>query len=206
MTSVKTSRRLNIRLLFTSVKSGCVARETGLDVATIGEELRRRREEMGLQQSEVAERLGVSRVSVSNWERDVTMPLEENFEQLAKLFGTTVRDLRYPPTVAIVNAEIPLRIEAHATTGGPKQEAESVSWPQAARVLVRRFELEAAESGASDEDLDFVRRVLTSPESYLMYAGGRAREMTEAELLVEMQGLMEGLRVWLRERIRRRVR
>jgi transcriptional regulator with XRE-family HTH domain len=40
-----------------------------LDRRTIGERLRRRREDLKLSQKEVADALGVSRVSLSNWER-----------------------------------------------------------------------------------------------------------------------------------------
>jgi hypothetical protein len=73
-----------------------------------------------------------------------------------------------------------------------------------ARSFVREFELEATKAGADEEDLDFMRRVLVSPDAYVVYHGGRTRDMTEDEVLVEMGGLANGLRAWLRERIRRR--
>ena len=78
------------------------------------------------------------------------------------------------------------------------------AWPRRARGFVREFEREATRAGADGEDLEFMRRVLMSPDAYLVHHGGRTRDMTEDEMLVEMGGLADGLRAWLRERIRRR--
>ena len=78
------------------------------------------------------------------------------------------------------------------------------AWSRRARIFVREFELEATKAGADGEDIDFVRRVLLSPDAYVVYHGGRTRDMTEDEMLVEMGRLAQGLRAWLRERIRRR--
>ena len=78
------------------------------------------------------------------------------------------------------------------------------TWPRRARSFVREFELEATKAGADAEDLDFMRRVLLSPDAYVVHHGGRTRDMTGDEMLVEMGGLADGLRAWLRERIRRR--
>lgn len=83
-------------------------------------------------------------------------------------------------------------------------EYSAPSWPQAARVFVKEFELEATKAGANDEDLGYIHRVLTSPESYVMYHGGNRRDMTDEELLKQMGFLAAGLRAWLRGRIRDR--
>jgi hypothetical protein len=69
---------------------------------------------------------------------------------------------------------------------------------------VKEFELEVMKQGATDEEVAAIQRALIAPESYVLYKDGRAHDMTEAELLTEMKGLMEGLRVWLRDRIARR--
>ena len=42
--------------------------------ATVGEHIRKRRLELHLLQSQVAERLGANRISVQNWERGVYEP------------------------------------------------------------------------------------------------------------------------------------
>jgi len=44
------------------------------EVRTLGDELRRRRLELGLLEREVADRLGVSEASVWQWERNRTKP------------------------------------------------------------------------------------------------------------------------------------
>lgn len=58
-----------------------------MDTDSLGKRLRHARVEAGLQQTEVAQKVGVSRVAVSDWERDVSEPKAENLTLLAKLFG-----------------------------------------------------------------------------------------------------------------------
>ncbi|MCL2855461.1 MAG: helix-turn-helix domain-containing protein [Defluviitaleaceae bacterium] len=48
------------------------------------------REEKGLKQSELAQTLGVSQATLSNWERGVHDPANETLGQLAKLFGCSI--------------------------------------------------------------------------------------------------------------------
>ena len=57
---------------------------------TLGENLKRLRIERGLSQEEVAQKLFVSRQSVSKWENDVAEPGVENLKALARLYGVTV--------------------------------------------------------------------------------------------------------------------
>ena len=73
---------------------------------TVGKRLAGLRKARGWTQPEVAERLGVTRVSVSNHERASTMPDEAVLERYAALYGVSVEALRYgeravnPPTTA----------------------------------------------------------------------------------------------------------
>lgn len=50
---------------------------------TLGENIRKRREELKLSQEDVAERLGVSRQAVSKWEKGQSKPTANNLIQLA---------------------------------------------------------------------------------------------------------------------------
>ena len=56
---------------------------------TIGEKLQRLRKARGWTQEELAERVGVSRQSLSKWEANATLPDTANVIALADLFGVT---------------------------------------------------------------------------------------------------------------------
>ncbi len=55
--------------------------------------IRRLREERGWTQLELASRLGVTPVTIYNWERGRTEPRVSQFRQLARLFGVSMDDL-----------------------------------------------------------------------------------------------------------------
>jgi transcriptional regulator with XRE-family HTH domain len=63
----------------------------------VGEYLKRARLARGLAQAEVATALRVNRVTVSNWERGATLPGDEHFSQLAKLYEVLETELRFGP-------------------------------------------------------------------------------------------------------------
>ncbi len=57
----------------------------------------RLRQQAGLSQSEVAERLFVTRQAVSRWERGETLPEVETLQALSKLFGVSINTLLGSP-------------------------------------------------------------------------------------------------------------
>ena len=59
----------------------------------VGNQIRERRQALGLSQEELAQRLYVSRVTVSHWETDKTLPDVQSMLLLANLFGTTIDEL-----------------------------------------------------------------------------------------------------------------
>lgn len=59
----------------------------------IGNQIRERRQRLGLSQDELARRLYVSRVTVSHWETSKTLPDVQSMLLLANLFGTTIDEL-----------------------------------------------------------------------------------------------------------------
>lgn len=59
----------------------------------IGNQIRERRQRLGLSQDELARRLYVSRVTVSHWETSKTLPDVQSMLILANLFGTTIDEL-----------------------------------------------------------------------------------------------------------------
>ncbi|CDC71489.1 MULTISPECIES: helix-turn-helix transcriptional regulator [environmental samples] len=56
---------------------------------SFGQKLQMLRQQAGMSQDALAERLGVSRQAVSRWERDETMPDPDKIVTLADLFGVT---------------------------------------------------------------------------------------------------------------------
>lgn len=58
-----------------------------------GENFRKMRQEAGLSQKEVAEKLGIYQSNVSDWENDVSRPEYEKLIQLTMLYGCTIAEL-----------------------------------------------------------------------------------------------------------------
>ncbi len=63
---------------------------------TIGEKISRLRASMGLSQEELAEKLGLSRQSVSKWEMDQALPQLDKVVQLCRLFSVSTDTLLLP--------------------------------------------------------------------------------------------------------------
>ena len=59
----------------------------------ISNQIKMRREAMGLSQEQLAEKLYVSRQTISNWERDKTYPDVQSLLMLSILFGTSIDTL-----------------------------------------------------------------------------------------------------------------
>lgn len=63
---------------------------------TLGENIKKRREELKLSQEYVAEQLGVSRQAVSKWETGQSEPTAGNLIQLADVFEINLSELVNP--------------------------------------------------------------------------------------------------------------
>lgn len=57
---------------------------------TLGEKLQKLRQQQGLSQDALAERLGVSRQAVSKWERDEALPELDKIVRLSEIFGVSL--------------------------------------------------------------------------------------------------------------------
>ena len=60
---------------------------------TFGEKLQELRKGSGLSQEELAQRLGVSRQSVSKWEQDQTYPETDKLIEISRIFSLSVDSL-----------------------------------------------------------------------------------------------------------------
>lgn len=88
---------------------------------TLGERLRQLRQRSGLSQEDVAQKLFVSRQSVSKWELDQAEPSVDNLRVLAKLYDVTLDELL-----------------AGEDSGGPAQQEPSEPAPDESE-FVRRY-------------------------------------------------------------------
>lgn len=63
-------------------------KEMGIEKVSIllGEKLKNARKQMGMSQNEVAEKLMLSRQTISKWENNICLPDLENFQRICKLY------------------------------------------------------------------------------------------------------------------------
>ena len=59
----------------------------GISMLSLGERLRNARESRGWTQDQLADRINVTRYTISNWERDVCEPCFHELQQLSALFS-----------------------------------------------------------------------------------------------------------------------
>lgn len=153
---------------------------------TWGRRLRDARLAAGLSQEEVATRLGVHKVTVSNWEREVNRPRDAQFRRLAELFNTTPQSLHYGEGEGA---------EVTRFRGEPFTPEVPRGLHGKPLVWLQRFLLELAESGATKEQIDAARDMLTSAEAFAWYAGGLSREPTEEEIVAGMEDIAQAIRL-----------
>lgn len=79
-------------------------RGAGSGDASFGARLQRLRQLRGVSQTEVANRLGVSKPTVWAWEHDKARPIGERIEDLAHILGVTRSELMDPPGTAHIVA------------------------------------------------------------------------------------------------------
>ena len=86
---------------------------------TLGERIQNMRKEMGLSQEELAERIGVSRQSVSKWENDAALPDTDKVLQLSRLFGVSAAEggLAEPDARGVPQAAVLVRQYVNLAAG-----------------------------------------------------------------------------------------
>jgi transcriptional regulator with XRE-family HTH domain len=117
----------------------------------VGSRVRVARRAAGLTQKQLAEALGVEPITVSRWERDVTMPSVPRLGRIAELTETTVSDLvRSPDAMTGQAAELAALREELAET---RELVDRV-----ARALERLAQPRTGVSGAAVPAPSHVRR------------------------------------------------
>jgi transcriptional regulator with XRE-family HTH domain len=126
--------------------------------------------------AKVAEVAGVHPNTVSKWLSDVSPPGAEALDRVARMLGVTSQWLRYG--------------EAGVAGGA---EAQPAAYGRSARVFLADFRAELTRAGVSDEEIEDYTRFLTSPERFAYNADGRAVTLSEADALLELRSLAEGI-------------
>ena len=88
------------------------------------------RKAQGLNQEALAERLGVTRQTVSNWERGLADPLGENLVALSKLFGVPAETLVRSSPQAVEQAEQPQPTEQAGQEPEQEEQKEETGRPE----------------------------------------------------------------------------
>jgi transcriptional regulator with XRE-family HTH domain len=65
---------------------------------TTGEIIQNKRKQLGWSQDQLAEKLNISRQSISKWEQDLALPDLENGSKICEVLGITVEELLHPTT------------------------------------------------------------------------------------------------------------
>lgn len=159
------------------------------------ERLREFRKKSGLTQTDVAGRLGLHYMTVSAWERGVSIPSDDNFDQLSALYGVPVAELRYGPGEMSSPGVI---------SGSSQRRDDSRVRSQPMRVAMHSLLAELAPI-LTEEDEIFVRDTFARAEQSIMPHGGHeAREPSASDLETEANAVTVGLRAWANERHKRR--
>jgi transcriptional regulator with XRE-family HTH domain len=148
--------------------------------------LKAHRERLGLSFAQVAERVGVTKGAAHGWEQGA-QPARETLDRLAELYGTSSQALRYGADR--VSEPTPSYVKPVA-----------LGIPQRIRVWLQEFLLDLTKAGVSGEEIDGIRRILSSDEMYRYYVGGEPKEYSEDETLEGIQAHAEAFRRDLRRR------
>jgi transcriptional regulator with XRE-family HTH domain len=95
-------------------------------VVTFGDEIRVRRQRLGLSQQQVAEAVGVERVTISRWESGIRAPTRESLSRLLEIYGATdaeLSEILRLPRHAPVDSHVPPPLNNHRAKRrtGPSQ-------------------------------------------------------------------------------------
>ncbi len=105
-----------------------------IDITFLGEKIRKNRKELGITQTELAQKLNISFQAVSNWERGAAPPDLDNIVKLSQLFGVTIDNLL---NTSVSDEPVFLGIDGGAT------KTEFVVFTQTGKIL-KKFKLDGS--------------------------------------------------------------
>ena len=179
---------------------------------TLGERVRQARERAGLDQAALAAAVGVHAKTVSKWENDHQAPTDDMLAAIARALETEPSVLAYGVTQEALSKAWDREHResvAHWTEafGAPRQvkglRVRAVDrlgqakpqLPNKVIAFVHRFVADLAEQGATEDQLEAARRLLTSYETWAFLAGDNLDTLGEADWLALVRRMADGLRV-----------
>lgn len=168
---------------------------------TFGSRLRRAMRARGIRNQEVADRAGVHVKTVSQWLGDKQVPEAAALNEVASLLHVT--------SSWLLRGEVdPERNDEGFRYPPPEPERLIVprvmqGLPYSVRVWLQDFLLEITKAGATEEEVDSARTLLTSPESFTLYVGGKPQDLTEEQVLEGLEAQAHFIRDVLRDRGRK---
>lgn len=144
-----------------------------------------------LEQEEVAAALGKHRMTISRWERGASaVPAHER--------GPLSTALRVAPATLWPTGKRGVSHEAQVgrVRETPAPYDTNGGWPKGWNARAYRLQLEAAEAGATEEEISTVRGWMLDPQVQAMWSGGSPK----ADQLKSLDGIEIGARAWLRAR------
>lgn len=141
----------------------------------IGARLKQARKEKRLTQEGVAEKLGLTRLSVIKHEEGAYEITDEKLARYAELYGKTLHWIRYGPALADDANE----------TGLGDIPAEL---PKKVRVWIYEFLTDLVRGGATDVEVQRARALLTGPQvvGYLADLTPGALQLTDDEMIAAL--------------------
>lgn len=135
----------------------------------LGKKIRAHRDELGLTQAELADKLGLTYSSVSQWESGRATPRTPIIRQLAELFDTTVADLMGEDATeaAISGASRMVPLLGFAHMGEPRDEgnlADEVEVPASIAEAHPRGFMVHAQGGCMDNRFPHDALLLVDPD------------------------------------------
>jgi len=161
---------------------------------TPGERLAAAIEEAGLTQKQVADRLGLARLTVNRWTTSKAPIPEKHFPIIEEITGRSREWIRTGKESA------PRRMPAvRERAPGPLAPA---GLPIRIRIWLQEFLLTITRLGATEDEITRARALLTSPELSTWYVGGYPEEFDEDQVL---EG-MKAIGVFIERQVRKRAK
>lgn len=159
-----------------------------IDIPFLGEKIRKFRKELGITQTELAQKLNISFQAVSNWERGAAPPDLDNIVKLSQLFGITVDNLL---NTNLSNEPVYIGIDGGAT------KTEFVVFTTTGKIL-KKFRLDG--SNPNDIGIEKCANILSQgidtclneyPELNMIFAGlsgiGAGNNKKELSILLSLR-------------------
>lgn len=188
----------------------------------LGEAIKRRREQLGITQAELAQRLGLHKQTIVKYEAGSIAPATGRLSEVATALEMSLSRL-LDVEGDLVEAGIPIDDEGYmideeghrlddavrspplvVRERPPLEARHARNLPLSVREYLAEFRLRLTKGGATEEEIDEALELMRSPQVFTFYKGGALSEYSEDEVLRGMKAIGESVVIpELRERGRK---